>query len=53
MRHRHVYSDTIEDIEIEYAHEPYSDVLSEKVGDKLVVAYLVHDDDCEKPHDLL
>jgi hypothetical protein len=49
MRHRHVYSDTIEDIEIEYAHEPYSDVLSEKVGDKLVVAYLVQDSDCENP----
>lgn len=49
MRHRHVYSDTVKDIDIEYMFEPYSDVLSEKVGDRLIVAYLVHDDDCENP----
>lgn len=42
------------DFEIELEHKPddcYSDVLCEQVGDKLVVGYLVHDDDCSHPLD--
>jgi hypothetical protein len=43
------YSDTVEDIKIEYMFEPVSDILSEKVGDLLIVAYITHDSDCSNP----
>jgi hypothetical protein len=42
--------------EVELAHRPseihhYKDLLVERVGDKLVLGYLVHDDDCSHPLD--
>lgn len=47
--HSHrTHSLTLDDgSEVELQHEPYyeNDILAERIGDKLVVAYLVHDDD--------
>lgn len=34
---------------VELLHEPYSDTLVKQVGDKLIVAYLVQDSNCDNP----
>lgn len=52
VRARTLYYLTLDDgTEVEVQHEPcdWMDVLSERVGNKLVVAYLVHDDDPQNP----
>lgn len=47
--------ETDEGYELELCHEPYSedDIHVQVVGEKIVVAYLVHDDDCPDIDDML
>lgn len=51
MRRRTVFTELLDDDgpEIDFEHEPYSDILQAKVADKYVVAYLVHDSEPLNP----
>lgn len=49
MKTRTTHYEDIYDVEIEFEFEPVSDVLREKLGDKIIVAYLAHDTDPENP----
>lgn len=49
MRLHKTWVDEYDDAPYEVQFEPVSEVLTERVGDRLVVAYLAHDEDCENP----
>jgi hypothetical protein len=39
----------VDGLDVEIENEPYDDPIVERVGDRLVVGYLVQDQDCENP----
>lgn len=49
MRKRTVITEDVEGFEVELDFEPVGDILSKKIGNKIVVAYLTHDGDPENP----
>ena len=49
MRKRTVITEDVEGIEVELDFEPVGDILSKKIGDKIVVAYLAYDSDPGNP----
>ena len=53
MRKRTVITEDVEGIEVELDFEPVGDILSKKIGDKIVVAYLVYDSDPGNPMEVM